>query len=552
MPTISKNEVANPSAQPSERRVKSLLTGSGAAYLAGRYGLGVFVSLGNMLVLTWWIGPHAYGLFVTAIGLVAFLSTLARAGVDTYLVRKIEAPDQRTYAVAHTLVLAVSLSLVLFGIAAVPPLIHWLGGREFVAPYLFLLLSVPVIGLTGIPTAKLERELNFRRLAWMEVAGQCLGLFVSCILAWFRLGVWAAVGGQTAWQLFLLVSVYICAGMAPRLAFDTSQIRSMLGYGISVTASMRAWQMRTLVNPLFVGRFAGTDGVAFVALAIRIAEALGTIRIATARVAIAALARLQHDAELLRSTLEESLYLQILLLGPLLCTFTVFGPLIVHHIIGARWMPSLAVYPFVAAGVLVNSVYNLQASALFVGGRPVVVMRSYSLHVALLSAGAYFLLPRFGLAGYGWAELLACAGYGVIHLSFGGTLSYSKLFPWLALFLAIIFFPLTGRSWIAELLPILTMTAAICTLAMRNSSRLADLYRWMGRRLSPVVGLLGVLTFAALMMPPVRVSAIGETQPLPRAPEVDSAHLLRNALSLGQARLARHSIRRFALVGYRH
>src|SRR5437867_6827935 len=60
----------------------------GGAYLASRYGLGVLVSLGNMLVMTRWIGPHSYGLFLTAIGLVAFLSTLARAGVVVFLVRR--------------------------------------------------------------------------------------------------------------------------------------------------------------------------------------------------------------------------------------------------------------------------------------------------------------------------------------------------------------------------------------------------------------------------------------------------------------------------------
>ena len=67
----------------------------GGAYLALRYGLGVLVSLGNMLVMTRWIGPHPYGLFVTAIGIVAFLSNLARAGIDTYLVRLESVPDQR-------------------------------------------------------------------------------------------------------------------------------------------------------------------------------------------------------------------------------------------------------------------------------------------------------------------------------------------------------------------------------------------------------------------------------------------------------------------------
>src|SRR5881394_1373580 len=56
-------------------------------FLAVRYGLGMFVSLGNMLVLTWWIGPHAYGTFATAVGIAAFLASLSRLGVDTYLIR---------------------------------------------------------------------------------------------------------------------------------------------------------------------------------------------------------------------------------------------------------------------------------------------------------------------------------------------------------------------------------------------------------------------------------------------------------------------------------
>src|SRR5204862_2397205 len=95
----------------------------GGAYLSLRYGLGVFVSLGNMLVMTRWIGPHPYGLFVTAIGIVAFLSNLARAGVDIYLVRLEPAPDQRIYDIAITLVLFISAALSLLGAISVPLLI---------------------------------------------------------------------------------------------------------------------------------------------------------------------------------------------------------------------------------------------------------------------------------------------------------------------------------------------------------------------------------------------------------------------------------------------
>jgi PST family polysaccharide transporter len=237
----------------------------------------------------------------------------------------------------------------------------------------------------------------------------------------------------------------------------------MLSFGIGITASQRTWQLRTLVNPLLVGRFAGVEGVAFVALAIRIAEALGTFRLAAGRMAVAALARLQARPEKFRAALERAVYLQVMALGPLLCAFALLGQFVVKHVIGVRWMPSLAVFPFVAAGVLVNSVYNLQASALFVTGQQWTVMRSYAVHVALLGIGTWWLLPRFGIVGYGWAELLACAAYFVIHaeLAVRVEIRYHKLGPWIAGFATLLFISLTRRPWLAWTLLILPGYAAM-------------------------------------------------------------------------------------------
>jgi len=415
----------------------------GGIYLAGRYGLGVLVSLGNMLVMTWWIGPHAYGLFVTAIGIVAFLSAVARSGVDTYLVRSETPPDGRMYGTAATLILSISIVLGAIAAAATPLLIRWYGSREFVAPFLVLLLTVPVTGLTGVPMAKLERALDFRSIAAIELAGQAGGLLVAALLAWSRAGVWAPVIGQVTWQTFTLVAACRSASMVLRLRFDPSRAREMLSFGIGLTASLRTWQLRTLVNPLLVGRFAGVEGVAFVALAVRIAEALGTIRLAAGRMAIAALARLQSRPEQFRKALERALYLQVITLGPLLCGFALLGPFVLPHVAGARWMPSLVIYPFIAAGVLVNSVYNLQASALFVVGKQWTVMHSYTAHVTLLAVTTLLLIPRFGIVGYGWAELLACGSYFAIHAGLRRcvAISYRQLAPCMGVFVPVLFLP---------------------------------------------------------------------------------------------------------------
>ena len=413
----------------------------GGALLAARYGIGIFISLANMLVLTWWIGPHAYGIFVTAIGIVSFLAAVARLGTDTYLVRNPVVPDKTMYSTAIFVVLVASAILAGLAAAFTPFLVRWYGSKEFVAPYFVLLMTVPVSALAGIPTAKLERGLEFTRVAGIELAGQLTGLIASTTLARMRAGVWAPVAGQTVWQVFVLVSTFYASSVRWDFRLRVDEARKMLQYGIGLTVSLRAWQARTLVNPMLVGRFVGTEAVAYVALALRIAESLGALRLAAGRIAIAVLARLQHKSEQFRSALEKALHVQVLTLGPLLCLFALSGSFVMKHIIGMRWMPSLAVYPFIAAGVLVNSVYNLQASGLFVMGKQWVVTSAFAVHVALLAGITWILVPKFGIAGYGWAELGACAGYWIIHSGTEKHLSpsYRRLAPLTAGFIAILF-----------------------------------------------------------------------------------------------------------------
>lgn len=167
----------------------SALTTRGGAYLGLRYGLGIVVSFANMLVMTRWIGPHAYGVFVTALGLTTFLAALARGGLDTYLVRLETTPDKHLYDIAATLIVGISVAMAAIGAAAVPLLARWYGSHEFVRVYLVSLIAIPLAGLAGAPIAKLERELNFGAVAAIELGGQSLALVVSVTLAWCGLGV---------------------------------------------------------------------------------------------------------------------------------------------------------------------------------------------------------------------------------------------------------------------------------------------------------------------------------------------------------------------------
>lgn len=425
------------------------VSASDAIYLGLRYGVGILVGFVNMFVLTWWIGPHAYGLFVTAIGLSSFLANLTRAGADTYLVRRETAPEIRVYHVASTLILGCSLLLTAAGLAGIPLLVAWYRSHEFVMPYAVTLMTVPLAGLAGPPIAKLERELNFRTAAGIELSGQVLALLVSVALAWRRCGVWAPVAGVIAWQSWVAIAAWRASKLVPRLAFDRHEARAMLSFGLGYTLSQRAWQLRSLVNPLLVGRLAGPESVAFVALAVRIAESLGFVRVAAGRLAVAGLSRLRSEPVRLRTALQNALEFQVVLLGPLLFLFAIAGPHLVPALFGQRWTPSLQVYPWIAAAVLVNSVFNLQSSALFVLGEQWAVLRAYVVHVALFGAGALLLVTHFGIAGYGWADLLACGAYVLLHWRLSGyvQLSYTRLTVWCLAFGLALFASMFAGRW---------------------------------------------------------------------------------------------------------
>jgi O-antigen/teichoic acid export membrane protein len=369
----------------------------------------------------------------------------------------------------------------------VPLLKRWYANDEFAAPYLVMMLCVPLAGLAGIPVAKLERDLNFRSAASIELAGQVIALVVAAGLAWRGLSIWAPVTGMVAWQLFAFVAVCAAARFSPGLKLEKQVARCMLAFGFGYSASMRMWQVRSLVNPLLVGRFVGAEGVALVAFALRVAEGIGFLRTAAGRLAIAALARLQTDRSQLGKVLEKALELQVVILGPLLCTFALFGPWLVPRLMGTRWTGLLEVYPFVSIGVLLSSVFNLQASALFVVGEQWAVLRAYACHVGLLGLGTLLLLPRLGIVAYGWDEIVACAGYIFIHSALWKVvpLSYRALLPGLGVCVGILAISATNISKTSICLAAIIGFVAVAfgeALGHKASTSFDAARHWLGAR----------------------------------------------------------------------
>jgi PST family polysaccharide transporter len=453
--------------------------------MAARYALSAFVNLGNMLVLTWWIGPRIYGLFVSAVTITTVLASLARCGFDTYLVRS-EEDSPRTRSMAFTLTVIASALLTGVGLLATPWLRVWYRSPEFTFPYLALVITVPLIGLAGPPMAILERQLRFREVASLELSGQFTSFLVGAALAWRGFGIWAPVLGHLSWQCLVLAVALRATRWRFRLARDFRNAREMLSFGLGVSVSLRVWQLRSLVNPLLVSRFAGPEGVAFVALAIRVADGLGFVRTAANRVAIATLSSTRDRLEAWKTGLRDGTVMQVVVLGVLLGGFGVVGPVLVARLLGARWAPMLGVYPWVAAAVLVHGAFNLEAAALVVADRQWVVTRAYLWNVVVLLGASLLLVPLRGISAYGWAEAVACIAFLGIHQRL------RKLVPvatgpvmlWLIPFVSLCMWPLLHPGWrVLCVVPLAVLLARRLNHSISRGPHLLHLRDAFSRRL---------------------------------------------------------------------
>lgn len=391
----------------------------GGIYLVLRQGLGIAIGVVGMILLTRAIGPGAYGLYAAAFGIYIYLVIVGQWGIDVYLIRREEEPQSQDYHQAFSLLLLLGLAGAGLAILTLPLIEGWVRLEGLGPVAIALFASLPVNLLQLVPLARLERALDYRRIALIELSGQIATYGVALPLAYQGLGAWAPVGGAWASQLLTLGLLYRMSGYRPRLHWESARVRAMAGYGLGISASDWVWHLRDLVNPLVVGRYAGAEAVGYVALAIRLAEQLSfLISAASHRLSIAAFARLQKDRARLVRVVSEGTSLQLMAVGPFLAGFGLVAPWVLPLLFGPRWLPVLEVYPFIALSYLSGAVFNLQASTLYVLRRIWEVVVFHLVHLILFAGSALLLVPYLGLRGYGWAEVVALPSYVLLLIWF--------------------------------------------------------------------------------------------------------------------------------------
>lgn len=195
------------------------------------------------LVVLRTLTPTDYGLMAIVMVVISIVGGISEFGIGASLV---QAPNLDRTAIAR-----IAGALVLFNLggglavaASAPWLAEWFGGPDLVWLIRIAALQFVISAIEIVPQSLLQRELDFARVARIEIAGAFLTSLGTLALALAGFGVWALVlgwlvGGALRAMLIATTGRFVW----PSLAFGG--IGRHIRFGGTITITRVIWQLTT-------------------------------------------------------------------------------------------------------------------------------------------------------------------------------------------------------------------------------------------------------------------------------------------------------------------
>lgn len=385
---------------------------------------------GSGLVLARMLEPADFGAYASTLFVLEVLSIVGDAGLGAALVRQREEPGRLQLATVFWAQLALGL-FVVGGAWAVSPLIRhvypslpnegeWLL-RVLAASFLFTMLR-------ATPTLLLERELEFGKLAAIEVVTSIAYHSSLIVLALLGYRTWAFIIGAIVYGVVGVTSAYIARPFRPALAFDGGALKPLLKFGLTVQVKSVLAFLNSAVTPVYVGSFLGMGGLGLVTWAQQTAAFPLKLVDIVGKASFPVYSRLRDDPTELAAVVARNL--QIGALGTLFFVGLVLGvgPELTAIVFSSKWLVALPALYVLAASLALGFVTPLLATALDAIGKPGIVAR---LSLGMTALNWVVVLATGGM----WSQPNRVFGFAVAysaHVVLGGAILLyivSRLLP---------------------------------------------------------------------------------------------------------------------------
>lgn len=363
------------------------------------------------IVLARVLSPAEFGLFGIANFLVHTLAMFGDFGLAPSFIQRREDPSERDLQVGFTLQLALTSGVVAALWLLAPRLVALYPAVPAEVAWLVRALAVSVFlsSWRAMSVLQLERRLDYRRLAWIEVTETVSYQGIAVVLVLLDFGVWSLVWATLTRGVLGAVLTYLLRPWPVRLAFDRRVAWEILRYGLPFQGARMIHRVGGWVNPILVGALIGPEGVGFVTWASSNGRKPLLLVNSVRRVAFTHFSRLQDDWQRIERTLVRYLTYLLLPTGLWFVLILAAGAQTVELIYTAKWLPAVSTLTLYALAANLNVIGWLVGNTLDATGYVGRAAKRTFTKTAVMFGASVPLVWLLGIDGVPGAEIVSTA-----------------------------------------------------------------------------------------------------------------------------------------------
>ena len=313
----------------------------GGSILLSAQALRVLGQMGTMVVLARLLPPQAFGLLAMVAAIGAVLDLIKEFGLSSATIQKADITQAQVSALFWiNAAIGAAMGMGLF--LAAPLLAQFYGQPELVAVTRWMALGFVASGLTVQHWALLRRQMRFKSVAVLETGGDFASFAAGIGMALGGAGYWALVAQRLVPPVVLVAGSWLVCRWRPALPARTGGIRSLLGYGASVTCGGLALAFSRSVDQVLIGWLWGPATLGIYERVTRLLMMpVNTINAPIYSAAMPALSRLSDQPERYRALCTQVVQKLGLLTMPAFALAAVTADWVVEILFGPSWRPAV-------------------------------------------------------------------------------------------------------------------------------------------------------------------------------------------------------------------
>ena len=351
--------------------------------------------------------PDDFGVVAIATLVISLANIIIGMGFGTTVIqRRTMVDDTANIAFWMSLALAFLLYAILWFVSPSIALFYKISSLTNVLRVVGLSLIISVF--SSIPTALLQKELEFKKLFFIGAGPQIVNGLVSLVFALFKFGYWSLVIGNLAGTLFGSILAWFSSQWKPKLVWRIDLAKSIFKFSFWILiANFASWFYLYSDNAM-AGYFFGSNGVGQYALGFNISMMLpGMVAAPIAAIAYPVMCKLNSNIEV-GSELLKFQSLSASILFPVCLGLSAIAQPVMTILYGDKWLELGMIIQILAILPGMVNIWSLNADAFRAIGHPEAWTRASLI-------GLVVLLPLLFFAGsYGLFEFVLARAIGSV------------------------------------------------------------------------------------------------------------------------------------------